>query len=138
MKRALIEAQKVKSDIPGGAIIVRNGEVISSAHNTKEETNDVTSHAEIIAIRDAENKLGQWRLDDCELYVTLEPCPMCCWTILQSRIKTIYFGSYDRQYGGFSVLELHKLANSSINIYGGIMERECDKLLENFFNGIRR
>ena len=138
MKRALIEAQKVKSDIPVGAIIVRNGEVISSAHNTKEETNDVTSHAEIIAIREAEKKLEQWRLDDCELYVTLEPCPMCCWAILQSRIKTIYFGSYDRQYGGFSVLELHKLANSSINIYGGIMERECDKLLENFFNGIRR
>lgn len=138
MKRALIEAQKVKSDIPVGAIIVRNGKVISSAHNTKEETNDVTAHAEIIAIRDAENKLGQWRLDDCELYVTLEPCPMCCWAILQSRIKTIYFGSYDRQYGGFSVLELYKLANSSINIYGGIMERECDKLLENFFNGIRR
>ena len=138
MKRALIEAQKVKSDIPVGAVIVRNGKVISSAHNIKEETNDVTAHAEIIAIRDAENKLGQWRLDDCELYVTLEPCPMCCWAILQSRIKTIYFGSYDRQYGGFSVLELHKLANSSINIYGGIMERECDKLLESFFNGIRR
>ena len=138
MKRALIEAQKVKSDIPVGAVIVRNGKVISSAHNTKEETNDVTAHAEIIAIRDAENKLGQWRLDDCELYVTLEPCPMCCWAILQSRIKTIYFGSYDRQYGGFSVLELHKLANSSINIYGGIMERECDNLLESFFNGIRR
>ena len=138
MKRALIEAQKVKSDIPVGAVIVRNGKVISSAHNTKEETNDVTAHAEIIAIRDAENKLGQWRLDDCELYVTLEPCPMCCWAILQARIKTIYFGSYDRQYGGFSVLELHKLANSSINIYGGIMERECDKLLESFFNGIRR
>ena len=138
MKRALIEAQKVKSDIPVGAVIVRNGKVISSAHNTKEENNDVTAHAEIIAIREAENKLGQWRLDDCELYVTLEPCPMCCWAILQARLKTIYFGSYDRQYGGFSVLELHKLANSSINIYGGIMERECDKLLESFFNGIRR
>lgn len=137
MKRALEEALKAEKDIPVGAVIVKDGEVIASAHNLKEETNDVTSHAEIVAIRRAEEKLGRWRLDDCEMYVTLEPCPMCAWAILQSRIKTLCFGSYDRQYGGFSTLELEKIANSPIKLYGGIMEEECDKLLEEFFKKIR-
>lgn len=137
MKRAIEEALKVKEDVPVGALILKNGEVIASCHNLKEENQDVTSHAEILAIRQAQEKLGTWRLDDCEMYVTLEPCPMCAWAVLQSRINTLYFGSYDRQYGGFSVLELQKIANSSIKIYGGIEEKECDKLLERFFKNIR-
>ena len=73
------------------------------------------------------------------MYVTLEPCPMCTWAILQSGIKTLYFGSYNKQYGAFgSVLNLPKLANSKIKVYGGILENECDELLENFFKGIRK
>ena len=112
-----------------GAVIVKDGRIIGEGYHAK--------YGELHAERNAIASLKE-SAEGAIIYVTLEPCPMCCWAILQSRIKTIYFGSYDRQYGGFSVLELHKLANSSINIYGGIMERECDKLLENFFNGIRR
>ena len=137
MKRAIEEALKVKNDVPVGAIILKEGEIIASTHNLKEETQDVTAHAEILAIKEAQNKIGSWRLDDCEMFVTLEPCPMCGWAIMQARIKTLYFGSYDSQYGAFSKLELNKIANSPIKIYGGINELECDKLLEDFFKRIR-
>ncbi len=137
MKRAIEEALKVKNDVPVGAIILKEGEIIASTHNLKEETQDVTAHAEILAIKEAQNKIGSWRLDDCEMFVTLEPCPMCGWAIMQARIKTLYFGSYDSQYGAFSKLELNKIANSPIKIYGGINELECDRLLEEFFLRIR-
>lgn len=138
MQKAIAEAEKTKTDVPVGAIITLNGEIIAQAHNLKEDLNDVTAHAEIVAIREAQDKLKTWHLDNCELYVTLEPCPMCSWAILQSRIKTLYFGSYDSQYGGFSTkLDLKKVANSNIKIYGGIDETECDKLLEEFFAKIR-
>lgn len=137
MKRAIEEALKVKNDVPVGAIILKEGEIIASTHNLKEETQDVTAHAEILAIKEAQNKIGSWRLDDCEMFVTLEPCPMCGWAIMQARIKTLYFGSYDSQYGAFSKLGLNKIANSPIKIYGGINELECDKLLEDFFKRIR-
>lgn len=137
MINAIEEAKNVTSDIPVGAVIKSGDETVASCHNLKEELNDVTAHAEILAIKEAEQKLGRWRLDDCDMYVTLEPCPMCAWAILQSRIKNLYFGSYDRQYGGFSVYRLQSKTNSSINIYGGIMEEECDKLLKEFFEKIR-
>lgn len=137
MINAIEEAKKVTSDITVGAVIKSGDEIVASCHNLKEELNDVTAHAEILAIKEAEQKLGRWRLDDCDMYVTLEPCPMCAWAILQSRIKNLYFGSYDRQYGGFSVYRLQSKTNSSINIYGGIMEEECDKLLKEFFEKIR-
>ena len=139
MKLAIEEAKLSGSDIPVGAIIVKEGEIISFAHNTKEIDNDITSHAEIIAIRKAEQILKNWRLEDCEMYVTLEPCPMCGWAILQSRLKSIYFGSYDTKYGSFSSkLELQKISNSKTSIYGGILEKECDKLLNDFFQKIRQ
>ncbi len=137
MKRAIEEALKVKDDVPVGAIILKDGKIIASAHNLKEETQDVTAHAEILAMKEAQSKIGSWHLDNCEMYVTLEPCPMCGWAIMQARIKTLYFGSYDAQYGTFSKLELNKIANSPIKIYGGINELECDKLLEEFFSRIR-
>lgn len=137
MQRAIVEAKRVTIDVPVGAVIIKDGEIIASCHNKKEENNDVTQHAEILAIKEAQQKLGTWRLDGTTMYVTLEPCPMCTWAILQARIDTVYFGSYDNQYGGFSVLELNKIANSKIKIYGGIMEAECDKLLETFFEKIR-
>ena len=98
----------------------------------------MTSHAEISAIRKAERVLNNWRLDDCEMYVTLEPCPMCAWAILQSRIKTLYFGSFDKNYGAFgSAMDLRKYTNSKLKVYGGIKEEECDKILEEFFKKIR-
>lgn len=138
MKRAIKLARQACGEIPVGAIIVKNGEVISSAHNRKEEMNDVTAHAEILAIREAEQKLDCWRLEDCEMYVTLEPCPMCAWAIVNSRIKTVYFGSYDTNYGALgSVIDVRKLANSKMKVYGGIMEEECDKILDEYFTGLR-
>ena len=138
MKRALELAKKCVKDVPVGAIILKNGEIIAGTFNQKEIHQDVTAHAEILAIQEAQKKLGSFRLKDCEMFVTLEPCPMCAWAILQSGISTVYFGSYNRQYGGFgSVINLPKIANSKTKIFGGILEDECDKLLEDFFREIR-
>ena len=133
MKIAIEEAQKTHSEIPVGAVIVKDGKIIARAFNTKEKDNDITSHAEILALRKASKVLNNWRLENCDLYVTLEPCPMCGWAILQSRIKNIYFGSYDVNYGAFSSADLLKLSQTKPNIYGGICEEECDKLLKKFF-----
>lgn len=138
MKRAIEIAKLAGSEIPVGAIIVKDGEVIASAYNRKEELNDVTAHAEILAIREASQKLNRWRLDDCEMYVTLEPCPMCAWAIVNSRIKTVYFGSYDVNYGALgSSIDVRKLANSKTKVYGGIMGEECDKILNEYFKELR-
>lgn len=138
MERAIEFAKKANGEIPVGAVIVKDGEVVAGAFNRKEELNDVTAHAEILAIREASKKLGRWRLDDCEMYVTLEPCPMCGWAIVNSRIKTVYFGSYDVNYGALgSVIDVRKLANSKMKVYGGIMERECDDILSKYFQDLR-
>ena len=139
MLNAIEESKKCGNDVPVGCIIKKNGNIISSAHNLKEDTNDVTAHAEILAIKMAQEKLGTSRLNDCEMYVTLEPCPMCGWAILQSGIKTLYFGSYNTQYGSMgTVINLPELANSKIKIYGGIREDECNKILDDFFSEIRK
>lgn len=138
MELALEQAKLSGADIPVGAVIVRDGQVISSACNRKEQTNDVTAHAEVVAIKQAAQNLGNWRLDECEMYVTLEPCPMCAWAIIQSRIKTVYFGSYDVNYGALgSKIDLRNLLNSPLKVYGGIMESECDKLLKDYFAKLR-
>ena len=138
MKDAIKKAKECKVDVPIGCVIKRDGEIIASAHNMREELNDVTAHAEILAIKEAQQKLGTSRLNDCEMYVTLEPCPMCSWAIIQSGIKALYFGSYNTQYGAIeSVIHLPQLANSKIKVYGGIEEEECNKILDEFFKGIR-
>ena len=139
MQRVLkIVSALENKEIPVAAIIVKNGEIIASATNQKEAQNDVTAHAEILAIKAAAERLGNWRLDGCELYVNLEPCPMCGWVIIQSGIKTLYFGAYNYQYGSMgSVLNLPKLANSKIKVFGGINEKICTTMLEDFFKGIR-
>lgn len=127
-----------ESEIPVAAIIVKDGDVISAACNRKEKENDVTSHAEILALREASKKLGRWRLEDCEMYVTLEPCPMCAWAILQARLKAVYFGSFDTKYGALgSVIDLRNYSDLKPKIYGGIMEKECDEILRNFFARLR-
>ena len=139
MSISINEAKKSGRDVPVGAVVVKNGDVIATAHNERELDNDVTSHAEILAIRKAEQVLGNWRLDDCDLYVTLEPCPMCGWAILQSRIKNVYLGSYDTNYGAFfSKVDLRKFSTFTPNVYGGIMEKECDELLNSFFTDLRK
>lgn len=138
MKLALEQAKMSGADIPVGAVIVKNGQVIASAFNKKELNSDVTAHAEIIAIREAEKILGNWRLEECEMYVTLEPCPMCAWAIIQSRIKCVYFGSFDMNYGALgSKIDLRSLQKSSLKVYGGIMEKECNDVLNNYFAKIR-
>lgn len=139
MQKAINIAKKSGADVPVGAIIAKNNEIIATACNEKEKNNDSTAHAEILAIRQASLVLNNWRLDDCELYVTLEPCPMCAWAILQSRIKAVYFGSFDKQYGALgSVLDLRDKANSKLKVYGGICEKECDNIIEEFWRNKRK
>lgn len=138
MKDAIKKAKECKVDVPIGCVIKRDGVIIASAHNMREELNDVTAHAEILAIQEAQRILKTSRLNECEMYVTLEPCPMCSWAIIQSGIKTLYFGSYNTQYGAIeSVLHLPLLANSKLKVYGGIEEDECNRILNEFFKGIR-
>jgi len=134
MKTAINEALKCKTDVPVGCVIKKDGEIVAAAHNKREEENDVTAHAEMLAIRDAQKRLGTSRLTDCEMYVTLEPCPMCSWAIIQSRIKTVYFGSYNPDYGA---LISNPLPHVNLKVYGGIDEEICDKILEEFFKKIR-
>jgi len=133
MKLALEEAlnaQKI-SEVPVGAVIVSGDKVLASAHNLTRENCDVTAHAEIIAIREAEKIKSDWRLDDCELYVTLEPCMMCMGAIINARIKRVYFGAYDKDFG-FS-LSNHFTMPHNVEVYGGICEDECKKILTDFF-----
>lgn len=138
MKNAIEKAKLSGQDLPIGAVIVKDGQIISSAHNEVEMMSDVSAHAEILAIREASMILDNWRLNDCEMYVTLEPCPMCAWAIFRSRISKLHFGSYDTVYGAFSTLpELQKMSNSPLIVKGGIMEIECKELLENCFKGLR-
>lgn len=139
MKTAILEAKKTIDDVPVGCVIRYENKVISQTHNERERNNDVTAHAEILAIRKAQEVLNNWRLDDCTMYVTLEPCPMCAWAILQSRIKAVYFGSYNSKYGAFgSAIDLNMISEYKTKVYGGIEEEECDKLLKDFFEGIRK
>ena len=137
MQNAITEAKKCIKDVPIGCVIKKEGQIIASAHNRREIDNDVTAHAEILAIKKAQKVLNTSRLKDCELYVTLEPCPMCAWAISMSGISTVYFGSYNNQYGAMSsVIKLP--FHSSFKIYGGIEEEKCDKILKDFFTRIRQ
>ena len=137
-KRIINEAKKNIIDVPVCALIVKNDKIISIATNKREENNSTIAHAEILAIQEANKKLNSWRLDDCDMYVTLEPCPMCAWAIINARIKNLYFGSYDSKYGSFgSVINLKEFANSKINVYGGINEVECNQILDNYFKRLR-
>ena len=139
MLNAVKESIKCSIDVPIGCVIKKDGKIIASAHNLREKNNDVTAHAEIIAIREAQKILKTSRLNDCEMYVTLEPCPMCAWAIILSGIKTLYFGSYNTQYGAMgSVLNLPEIANSKIKVWGGIEEEKCNKILEEFWKKVRK
>ena len=138
MKIALEEAKKSDIDIPVGCVIEKEGVILSYTSNKKEKTNDITTHAEIIAIREASGKLNNSRLSSCNLYVTLEPCPMCAWAIINSRIKNVYFGAYNLNYGAFgSKINLNNISQNKVNVYGGIMEDECTKILDEYFKNMR-
>lgn len=128
-----------KGEVPVGAVIVKNGEIIAEGYNMREQKQNPLSHAEIEAINSASKKIGSWRLEDCEMYVTLEPCPMCTGAIINSRIKTVIFGAYDKNAGSMdSVINLCDYPyNHKVEIYGGICEDECTEILKNFFQNLR-
>ncbi len=143
MIEALKEAKKAykKLEVPVGAVIVKNGEIIARGHNLKETKKDTTKHAEIIAIQKASQKIGAWRLEECEMYVTLEPCTMCAGAIINSRIKKIYVGTKDPKTGACgSVLNLFEdyTFNHKVECEIGIMEEECEKILKDFFRELRK
>jgi len=139
MQQAIAIAQEDKSygDVPVGALIVNeSGEIVSHGKNEREKDNDPTAHAEILAIRRAGEKLGSWRLDDLTLIVTLEPCVMCAGAILQSRLKRLVFGAFDQKAGAVgSSLDVlrHMRALSKVEVVSGVLEKECAKLLTDFF-----
>ena len=138
MAEALREAEKAlcEGEVPVGAVIVKDGEIIARAHNIKEQTADPTAHAEMIAVRAAAKRLADWRLDGCDMYVTLEPCPMCASAILQARIKNLYFGCYDREIGAASNKTV-ELNWNGCSVYCGIDEESCGAILKEFFKNHR-
>ncbi len=142
MSRA-IELAKIAAshgEVPVGAVIVKDGKIIGEGYNMREQKQNALSHAETEAINDACNHLGDWRLDDCTIYVTLEPCPMCAGAIVNARIKEVVFGAYDLTTGCMdSVTNIAALpfAEGTI-IYSGIREDECKKILTEFFKGVRK
>jgi tRNA(adenine34) deaminase len=127
-----------KGDVPVGAIVVNDaGEILGTGQNLREQNNDPTAHAEIVALRNASEKLGSWRLDDLTLVVTLEPCAMCAGAILQSRIKRLVFGAWDEKAGAVgSVMDVIRdpRALNKVEVITGIMEKECSEVLRDFFN----
>lgn len=129
-------------DVPVGAVIVKDGKIIGTGYNRRERDSDPTAHAEILAIKEAAERLGSWHLEDCELYVTLEPCPMCAGAIINSRIKRVVFGAYEPKSGSCSaesVINLFGLTyNHTPEVYGGICEKECAALITEFFKQKRQ
>jgi tRNA(adenine34) deaminase len=127
-----------KGDVPVGAIVVNEvGEILGTGQNLREQSNDPIAHAEIIAIRQAAEKIGSWRLDDLTLVVTLEPCAMCAGAILQSRVKRLVFAAWDEKAGAVgSVMDVIRdpRALTKVEVITGIMEKECSEVLSNFFN----
>lgn len=142
MKIALAEAKKAfeKEEVPVGAVIIQNGKVIAKAHNLKETKNDTTYHAEILAIQKASKKLKKWRLTDCEMYVTLEPCSMCAGALINCRLKKLYIGTMDTKTGAcgsvLNLLEDYKF-NHVVEIETGILQEDCEKILKDFFKFLR-
>lgn len=143
MKRALELAQAAFDDgeVPVGAVIVKKttGEIVGEGRNMRETAKNALAHAEIMAIDQACKKLGGWRLPECEMYVTLKPCPMCCGAIINSRIDNVYFGAYDIKSGSaVSVQKMFELPyNYRPEVIGGIMEKECSDILSEFFRRLR-
>ena len=141
MEIALSMARKAAEmdEVPVGAVIVHRGKVIGKACNMRESQKNPIAHAEILAIQMAAKKLKGWRLPECSLYVTLEPCPMCAGAIINARIENVYFGAYDNKAGAFG--SLYDFADGRLNhtpsVVGGWMEEECASILRNYFQSKR-
>lgn len=143
MREALAEAEKALSigEVPVGAVIEKDGVIIGRGHNMTETAKDPTMHAEMNAIREAAKKLGGWRLLNCRMYVTTEPCSMCAGTIVLARIQKVYIGTPDRKTGAcgslMNILQDERL-NHYVEIETGIMQQECEKILKSFFQKLRK
>ena len=141
MKAALREAEKaaLKDEVPVGAVVVYYGKIVARAYNKRNNLSDGTAHAEILALRKAGKKLGRWNLSDCDVYVTLEPCAMCAGAMVNSRIRKVYFGAYDRRYGccGSIMNVTDSELNHKVEIEGGVLESECAYVLSSFFKNLR-
>jgi tRNA(adenine34) deaminase len=141
MKHAIKRAEKAFEigEVPVGAIVVYNGKVISSGYNMRTHTQISTRHAEMIAIEKACRKLKSWRLQDCDIYVTLEPCPMCMGAIINSRIDNLYFGAYEQKGISYTdMLASSGILNHTVKVEGGICEKECSEIITRFFNQVRQ
>ncbi len=143
MKEAILEAQKAYAigEVPIGAVVVRYGEIVGRGHNQRETAKRAIAHAEILAIEDACKNLNGWRLIDCDLYVTLEPCIMCGGAIYQSRIINLVYGAKDIKSGAFG--SLYNFAedtrlNHQVKVQSGVLEAECSQLIKQFFKGLRK
>ena len=142
MRRAIelaLECEKL-GEVPVGAVIVKDSKIIAEGQNSRETNKNALGHAEIEAINNACKALGSWRLEGCDLYVTLEPCPMCAGAIINARIKTVYFGAYDSKAGSFGSIEDFSRFKypTTPEIIGGVMEKECETLLADFFEKLRK
>ncbi|CCU79952.1 tRNA-specific adenosine-34 deaminase [Halanaerobium saccharolyticum subsp. saccharolyticum DSM 6643] len=142
MKMALAEARKAyqRAEVPIGAVVICDDKVVGRGFNLREQTQDPTSHAEMIALREAAKNEASWRLENCQLYVTLEPCPMCAGAILQSRIKRLVYGASDPKAG--AVNSLYQLLNDErfnhqVEVEAGVMKKEAAQLLKDFFRDLR-
>lgn len=143
MREAIKEAKKAgaKLEVPIGAVVVLNGKIIGRGHNRREESHDATTHAEMLAIQEANQTVKNWRLEEAQLFVTLEPCPMCSGAMILSRIKELYYGAPDPK-GGTAGTLMNLLAderfNHQVEIEQGILEQECGALLTDFFKALRQ
>ena len=143
MKEALLEAQKAfdKGEVPIGAVIVKDGEIIAREHNRTIELGDPTAHAEMLAIREATAKLGGWKLPGCSMYVTIEPCAMCAGAMVWARLEKVFIGSMDPKAGACgSVMDIpsNPALNHQVEIFTGIMEEECSGIMKDFFRKLRK
>ena len=142
MRMALEQAEQARQlgEVPVGCVIVKDGQVIGRGYNRRETDRTVLGHAELMAIRQAEQALGDWRLTGCTLYVTLEPCPMCAGAILNARPESVVFGASDPVFGACGgVMNLFEEAfGVRIRLYGGVLAAECAGLLQEFFSGLRK
>ena len=140
MKAALKCAQKglEEGEVPIGAVVVLDGNIISRGHNRRTKKQIATAHAEVEAIEKACKKLKSWRIPECEIYVTLEPCPMCMGAMLNARIKKVYFGAYEAKGRSMTAeLAQSNLVNHTAEVEGGVMEKECAEILSSFFSSMR-
>lgn len=138
---SLAKAAALSDEVPVGAVVVKNNEVIATSENMKERANDATKHAEMVALAKATEVVGNWWLEDCDVYVTLEPCPMCAGAMINCRIRALYFGAYDEKTGACgSKVNLFEegLFNHTILVSGGHRKEECAKLLSDFFKSKRK